>query len=192
MEMSKIREFGLRLVAKSLTGTIFVSILSVASSHAVAGGFNWGAAAAGAAAGAGQAASEMADQDLRLKQQKQQMEYQYELERLRIQRQQHELELQRQQRAFEQQRIPDENARKVASPKATEAPSNYSAERERRETAKLTVLHPDWQSIIRLPQFVYWRDNVITDGKALMNSEDADFISRHLTQFKAWRRTSGQ
>ena len=60
------------------------------------------------------------------------------------------------------------------------------------EIMKLTAAHPDWLDIIKTEQFKYWRDIVIDDGKALMESENADFIAWHLTQFKAWRRNQGR
>lgn len=54
------------------------------------------------------------------------------------------------------------------------------------EVKVLSSAHPDWNNIIRTPQFALWRDNVIEDGTALMESEDASFISRKLTEFKDW------
>ena len=40
------------------------------------------------------------------------------------------------------------------------------------------------------PQFAIWRDNVIADGKELMESENAAFISRKLTEFKDWAKAT--
>jgi hypothetical protein len=55
------------------------------------------------------------------------------------------------------------------------------------EEAKLTATHPDWRALISTSEFLYWRDNVISDGKALMESEDSKYIARRLSQFKRWR-----
>ena len=54
------------------------------------------------------------------------------------------------------------------------------------EVKMLGSAHPDWEQVIRTPQFALWRDNVIPDGKDLMESENAQFISRKLTEFKDW------
>lgn len=54
------------------------------------------------------------------------------------------------------------------------------------EVKALGITHPDWEQVIRTPQFALWRDNVIPDGKELMESENAQFISVRLTQFKDW------
>jgi hypothetical protein len=54
------------------------------------------------------------------------------------------------------------------------------------EVKMLGSAHPDWEQVIRTPQFALWRDNVIKDGAALMESESAQFISRKLTEFKDW------
>ena len=54
------------------------------------------------------------------------------------------------------------------------------------EVRVLGSAHPDWEQTIRTPQFALWRDNVIADGKDLMESENAQFISRKLTEFKDW------
>lgn len=54
------------------------------------------------------------------------------------------------------------------------------------EVKMLGSAHPDWEQVIRTPQFALWRDNVIADGKDLMESENAQFISRKLTEFKDW------
>ena len=54
------------------------------------------------------------------------------------------------------------------------------------EVRALGAAHPDWEQVIRTPQFALWRDNVIPDGKELMESENAAFISRRLTEFKDW------
>ena len=58
------------------------------------------------------------------------------------------------------------------------------------EVRMLGAAHPDWQDIIRTPQFALWRDNVITDGKELMESESAQLISLRLTQFKDWAKAT--
>jgi hypothetical protein len=70
---------------------------------------------------------------------------------------------------------------------ATQAQMN-----EKLEMKVLTILHPDWNEVIRTPQFVLWRDNVLgaDAGRALMSSEDSAFISKHLTDFKTWRTAS--
>jgi hypothetical protein len=54
------------------------------------------------------------------------------------------------------------------------------------EVKALGAVHPDWEQLVRTPQFALWRDNVIADGKELMESENAAFISRKLTEFKDW------
>lgn len=63
---------------------------------------------------------------------------------------------------------------------------------EKMEVKVLSVLHPDWLTVIKSPQFALWRDNVLgpVTGKQLMESEDSAFISQHLTQFKNWREQS--
>ena len=58
------------------------------------------------------------------------------------------------------------------------------------EVRALGAAHPDWEQVIRTPQFALWRDNVIEDGKALMESENAQFISLKLTQFKDWVKST--
>ena len=54
------------------------------------------------------------------------------------------------------------------------------------EVKALGAVHPDWEQLVRTPQFALWRDNVITDGKEVMESENAAFVSRKLTEFKDW------
>ena len=68
--------------------------------------------------------------------------------------------------------------------KATQAEMN-----EKLEVKVLTILHPDWNQIIRTNEFALWRDNVLgaQQGQALMTSEDSAFISEKLTEFKNWR-----
>lgn len=63
---------------------------------------------------------------------------------------------------------------------------------EKMEVKVLSVLHPDWLTVIKSPQFALWRDNVLgpVTGKMLMESEDSAFISQHLSQFKSWREQS--
>lgn len=60
---------------------------------------------------------------------------------------------------------------------------------EKLEVKVLTILHPDWNQLIKTNEFALWRDNVLgaERGRALMTSEDSAFISQHLTEFKAWR-----
>lgn len=57
------------------------------------------------------------------------------------------------------------------------------------ETRVLSVIHPDWNQIIRDPSFALFRDNVLPpgEGKALMESEDAAFIAGKLSEYKAWK-----
>lgn len=57
------------------------------------------------------------------------------------------------------------------------------------ETRVLSVIHPDWNQVIREPSFALFRDNVLPagEGKALMESEDAAFIAGKLTEYKAWK-----
>ncbi len=68
--------------------------------------------------------------------------------------------------------------------KATQAEMN-----EKLEVKVLTILHPDWNQVIRTNEFALWRDNVLgaEQGRALMTSEDSAFISEKLTEFKNWR-----
>lgn len=56
------------------------------------------------------------------------------------------------------------------------------------EERVLGIMHPDWKQVINTPQFALYRDNVLAagEGEKLMTSEDANFISQHLTGFKAW------
>lgn len=58
------------------------------------------------------------------------------------------------------------------------------------EVRALGAAHPDWQDVIKTPQFALWRDNVISDGNQLMESENAQFISRKLTEFKDWVKST--
>lgn len=66
--------------------------------------------------------------------------------------------------------------------------AQQNALNEKLEVRVLTILHPDWNQVIRTNEFALWRDNVLggAAGKALMESEDASFISAGLTQFKQW------
>lgn len=69
----------------------------------------------------------------------------------------------------------------------TEKLTSFQQQQERgMEVRALGSVHPDWEQVIRTPQFALWRDNVIQDGQALMESESAQFISRKLTEFKDW------
>lgn len=69
----------------------------------------------------------------------------------------------------------------------TEKLTSFQQQQERGlEVRMLSTAHPDWEQTIRTPQFALWRDNVIPDGKELMESESAAFISLKLTQFKDW------
>lgn len=63
---------------------------------------------------------------------------------------------------------------------------------EQIETKVLTIVHPDWLEIIKTPQFVLWRDNVLgpEEGQKLMQSEDSVHIIGKLNEFKAWRAAS--
>jgi hypothetical protein len=73
----------------------------------------------------------------------------------------------------------------------TEKLTSFQQQQERGiEVRMLSTAHPDWQDTIKTPQFALWRDNVITDGKDLMESESASFISLRLTQFKDWVKTT--
>lgn len=64
-----------------------------------------------------------------------------------------------------------------------------SALTEQMEIKVLTIVHPDWNQIIKTNEFALWRDNVLGPeaGRALMLSEDSAFISQNLTNFKKWR-----
>jgi len=71
----------------------------------------------------------------------------------------------------------------------TEKLTSFQQQQERGlEVRMLSTAHPDWEQTIRTPQFALWRDNVIPDGKELMESENAAFISLRLTQFKDWAK----
>lgn len=51
--------------------------------------------------------------------------------------------------------------------------------------------HPDWEEVVRLPEFELWRQTLDpATATELLSSSDADFISPKLTEFKAWK--SGQ
>jgi len=60
---------------------------------------------------------------------------------------------------------------------------------EQMEVKILSIQHPDWLQVIQTPQFAVYRDNVLPAGvgKQLMESEDSAFISKKLTEFKAWQ-----
>ncbi len=73
----------------------------------------------------------------------------------------------------------------------TEKLTSFQRQQERAMEVKvLGSAHPDWEQVIKTPQFAIWRDNVIKDGKELMESEDASFISRKLTEFKDWSKAT--
>jgi len=73
----------------------------------------------------------------------------------------------------------------------TDKLTTFQHQQERAMEVKvLGSVHPDWEQIIRTPQFALWRDNVIEDGKALMESENAAFISRKLSEFKDWTKAT--
>lgn len=65
---------------------------------------------------------------------------------------------------------------------------------EQMEVKVLTIVHPDWNQVIRTNEFALWRDNVLGPevGKQLMFSEDSGFISQKLTEFKDWRKAAAQ
>lgn len=67
--------------------------------------------------------------------------------------------------------------------------ANSNTTKELIETRVLSVIHPDWNDVIREPSFALYRDNVLPDGvgKQLMESEDASFIATHLTGYKGWK-----
>ena len=82
-------------------------------------------------------------------------------------------------------------AASVASPPSVQtptSPADKALTKEDIEEKKLTAAHPDWRTIIKTQEFQYWRDSVISDGQALMKSEDVAFISRRLSEFKKWRK----
>jgi hypothetical protein len=59
---------------------------------------------------------------------------------------------------------------------------------EQIERKVLGVIHPDWEDVIRTPNFALYRDNVLSAeaGQALMASEDSRYIANGLTEYKAW------
>lgn len=61
--------------------------------------------------------------------------------------------------------------------------------RELLEIKVLNITHPDWEQVIRTPEFALFRDNVLPQevGQQLMVSEDSAFISQKLSEFKQWR-----
>ena len=63
---------------------------------------------------------------------------------------------------------------------------------EQMEVKVLTIVHPDWNKVIRTNEFALWRDNVLgpEEGNKLMFSEDSSFISQRLTEFKKWREVA--
>lgn len=65
---------------------------------------------------------------------------------------------------------------------------------EQMEVKVLTIVHPDWNQIIKTNEFALWRDNVLGQqaGAELMQSEDSAFISQKLTEFKKWREAASQ
>lgn len=67
--------------------------------------------------------------------------------------------------------------------------ANANQTKEMIETRVLSVIHPDWNSLIREAQFALFRDNVLPagEGKVLMESEDAAYIAGKLTEYKAWK-----
>src|SRR5574343_2051606 len=82
-----------------------------------------------------------------------------------------------------QQTFTAEDVNKIVTEKLTA----FQQQQERGlEVRMLSTAHPDWEQTIRTPQFALWRDNVIEDGKELMESENAAFISLRLTHFKDW------
>lgn len=74
-----------------------------------------------------------------------------------------------------------------SSTEAAVKPVEQSIAVEENEEAKLTAAHPDWRALILTSEFFYWRDNVISDGKALMASENSEYIARRMSQFKRWK-----
>lgn len=72
---------------------------------------------------------------------------------------------------------------------ATRLAATHAAMKEEMEVKVLSVVHPDWNDIIKTNEFALWRDNVLGPerGKELMYSEDSAFISKRLSEFKAWR-----
>lgn len=60
---------------------------------------------------------------------------------------------------------------------------------EQMEVRVLTITHPDWQKVIATDTFANYRDNVLPagEGKVLMESEDAGYISAGLTAYKSWQ-----
>src|SRR5574343_2047801 len=82
-----------------------------------------------------------------------------------------------------QQTFTAEDVNKIVTEKLTA----FQQQQERGlEVRMLSTAHPEWEQTIRTPQFALWRENVIEDGKELMESENAAFISLRLTQFKDW------
>lgn len=65
---------------------------------------------------------------------------------------------------------------------------------EQMEVKVLTIVHPDWNQVIKTNEFALWRDNVLGPqaGAELMHSEDSAFISQKLTEFKKWRDAASQ
>lgn len=67
--------------------------------------------------------------------------------------------------------------------------ANTNQTKEMIETRVLSVIHPDWNNLIREAQFALFRDNVLPagEGQKLMESEDAAYIASKLTEYKTWK-----
>ena len=54
--------------------------------------------------------------------------------------------------------------------------------------------HPDWEKVVKLPEFADWKSKVLPPEQAaeLDDSWDADVIGTRLSEFKSWRATKEQ
>lgn len=67
--------------------------------------------------------------------------------------------------------------------------ASNSAMNDKIEMKVLGIAHPDWLDVIKTPQFSLYLNNVLPagEGAKVLESEDSSFISKNLTEFKAWR-----
>lgn len=61
------------------------------------------------------------------------------------------------------------------------------------ESKLLTVMHPDWKSVVRTDEFATWRNTLSAeDQHDLDNSWDAISLGERFTAFKQWKSKSAQ
>lgn len=54
--------------------------------------------------------------------------------------------------------------------------------------------HPDWEKVVVSDEFTTWKDTVLDAATAaeLTGSDDADYVSTKLTEFKEWQKSKGK